>query len=73
MLNDVLAVCVAGAVTVVIATTLGAVDLLRKPVASIAGRWSCSQAWLPQRTRSPTTKTREQPPWEQSTRANSAL
>ena len=54
MLNDVLAVCVAGAVVVVIATILGAVELLRKPVAAIAGRWSCLQAWLPQRTRSPT-------------------
>jgi hypothetical protein len=53
MLNDVLAVCVAGAVVVVIATILGAVELLRKPVAAIAGRWSCLQAWLPQRTRSP--------------------
>jgi hypothetical protein len=31
MLNDVLAVCVAGAVVVVIATILGAVELLRKP------------------------------------------
>jgi hypothetical protein len=30
MLNDVLAVCVAGAVVVVIATILGAVELLRK-------------------------------------------
>jgi len=47
---------------VVIATILGAVELLRKPVAAIAGRWSCLPAWLPQRTRSPTTKTREQPP-----------
>ena len=53
MLNDVLAVCVAGAVGVVIATILGAVELLRMPVAAIAGRWSCLQAWLPQRTRSP--------------------
>src|SRR6266850_6109339 len=53
MLNDVLAVCVAGAVVVVIATILGAVELLRKPVAAIAGRWSCLQAWLPLRTRSP--------------------
>jgi hypothetical protein len=44
MLNDVLAVCVAGAVVVVIATILGAVELLRKPVAAIAGRWSCVQA-----------------------------
>jgi len=73
MLNDVLAVCVAGAVVVVIATILGAVELLRKPVAAIAGRWSCLPAWLPQRTRSPTTKTREQPPWERSTPAHSAL
>jgi hypothetical protein len=31
MLNDVLAGCVAGAVVVVIATILGAVELLRKP------------------------------------------
>jgi hypothetical protein len=61
MLNDVLAVCVAGAMVVVIATILGAVDLLRKPVAAIAGRWSGLQAWLPQRTRSPTTTTREHP------------
>jgi hypothetical protein len=58
MLNDVLAVCVAGAVVVVIATILGAVELLRKPVAGIADRWSCVQAWLPQRTRSPTITTR---------------
>jgi hypothetical protein len=35
MLNDVLAVCVTGAVVVVIATSLGAVELLRKPVAAI--------------------------------------
>ena len=73
MLNDVLAVCVAGAVVVVIATILGAVELLRKPVAAIAGRWSCLQAWLPQRTRSSTTTTREQPSCERSTPANSAL
>ena len=38
MLNDVLAVCVAGAVIVVIATILGAVELLRKTVAALAGR-----------------------------------
>jgi len=38
MLNDVLAVCVAGTVVVVIATNLGAVELLRKAVAAIAGR-----------------------------------
>jgi hypothetical protein len=38
MLNDVLAVCVAGAVVVVIATILGAVELLRKPIAI----WSVS-------------------------------
>ena len=37
MLNDVLAVCVAGAVFVVIATILGAVELLWKAVAAIAG------------------------------------
>ena len=53
MLNDVLAVCVASAVVVVIATILGAVELLRKPVTAIAGRWSCLQAWLPLRTRPP--------------------
>ena len=44
MLNEVLAVCVTGAVVVVIATILGAVELLRKPVAAIAGRRSCWQA-----------------------------
>ncbi len=38
MLNDILAVCVAGAIVVVIATILGAVDLVRKAVAAIAGR-----------------------------------
>ena len=37
MLNDVLAVGVAGAVVVVNATILGAVELLRKAVAAIAG------------------------------------
>ena len=37
MLNDVLAVGVAGAVVVVIATILAAVELLRKAVAAIAG------------------------------------
>ena len=37
MLNDVLAVGVAGAVVVVIATILGAVELLWKAVAAIAG------------------------------------
>jgi hypothetical protein len=36
MLNDVLAVCVAGAVVVVIATILGAVELLWEAVAAIA-------------------------------------
>src|SRR4030095_1049482 len=46
MLNDVLAVCVAGAVVVVIATILGAVELLRKPAAAIAGRWRFSAAWV---------------------------
>jgi hypothetical protein len=37
MLNDVLAVGVAGAVVMVIATILSAVELLRKAVAAIAG------------------------------------
>ena len=37
MLNDVLAVGVAGAVVMVIATILGAVELLWKAVAAIAG------------------------------------
>jgi hypothetical protein len=37
MLNDVLAVGVAGVVIVVIATILGAVELLWKAVATIAG------------------------------------
>ena len=36
--NDILAVSVAGAVVVVIATILGAVELLRKTVAAIVGR-----------------------------------
>ena len=67
MLNDVLAVGVAGAVVVVIATILGAVELLRKPVAAIAGRWSCLPAWLPQRTRTP----RQRP--ENSHRENDPL
>ena len=37
MLNNILAVGVAGSVIVVIATILGAVELLRKAVAAIAG------------------------------------
>ena len=73
MLNDVLAVCVAGAVVVVIATILGAVELLRKPVAAIAGRCSCWQAWLPQRTRSPRQRPENCRPGHKSTPANSAL
>jgi len=40
MLNDVLAVCVAGAVVVVIATILGAVELLWKAVAAMHGQQS---------------------------------
>src|SRR5437867_4230920 len=57
MLNDVLALCIAGAVVVVIATILGAV------VSTVEGRrcycrsMRCLQVWLPPRTRSPTTKT----------------
>ena len=38
MLNDVLALCIAGAVVVVIATILGAVERLWKAVAAIVGR-----------------------------------
>jgi len=38
MLNDILAVCLAAAVVVVIATILGAVELVRKAVATICGR-----------------------------------
>ena len=38
MLNDVLALCLAGAVVVVIATILGVVELLWKAVAAIVGR-----------------------------------
>jgi hypothetical protein len=38
MLNDVLAMCIVGAVVVVIATILGAVDRLWKAVAAIVGR-----------------------------------
>ena len=37
-MNDILAVSGAGAVVVVIATILGAVELLRKTVAAIVGR-----------------------------------
>jgi len=38
MLNDILAVCVAAAVVVVIATILGAVERVRKVVATICDR-----------------------------------
>jgi hypothetical protein len=38
MMNDILAVCVAVVVVVVIATILGAVELVRKAVAAMAGR-----------------------------------
>ena len=38
MLNDILAVCVAAAVVVVIATILGAVETVRKVVATICNR-----------------------------------
>ena len=38
MLNDVLALCIAGAVVVVIGTILGVVELLWKAVAAIVGR-----------------------------------
>jgi hypothetical protein len=38
MLNDILAVCVAAAVLVVIATILGVVELVRKVVATICDR-----------------------------------
>jgi hypothetical protein len=38
MLNDVLAVCVAATVVVVIATILGAVELLRKAFVSLKSR-----------------------------------
>jgi len=49
---------------VVIATILGAVELLRKPVAAMAGRWSCVQAWLRQRTMSPRQRPENSRPWE---------
>jgi hypothetical protein len=38
MLNDILAMCVAAAVVVVIATILGAVETVRKVVATICNR-----------------------------------
>ena len=38
MLNDILAVCIAAAVVLVIALILGAVELVRKAVAMICGR-----------------------------------
>ena len=38
MLNDILAICVAAAVVVVIATILGVVELVRKVVATICDR-----------------------------------
>jgi len=38
MLNNILAVCVAAAVVVVMATILGGVELVRKAVATIVGR-----------------------------------
>jgi hypothetical protein len=38
MLNDILAVCVAAAVVVVIATILGVVELVRKVVVTICDR-----------------------------------
>lgn len=38
MMNDILAVYVAAVVVVVIATILGAVELVRKAVAAMAGR-----------------------------------
>jgi hypothetical protein len=38
MLNDILAVCAAAAVVVVIATILGVVDLMRKAIATICRR-----------------------------------
>ena len=38
MLNHILAICVAAAVVVVIATILGAVELVRKAVATICRR-----------------------------------
>src|SRR2546428_10382737 len=70
MLNDVLAVCVAGTVVVVIATILGAVELLRKAVAAIAGRRSGLQAWCSRHSSDPggpqndTTATRRSPAGE---------
>jgi hypothetical protein len=40
MLNNILAVCIAAAVVVVIAVILGAVELVRKAVATICRRWA---------------------------------
>ena len=52
MLNDVLALFIAGAVVVVIATILGAVERLWKAVAAIAGRcvagrFGCTEDEIP--------------------------
>ena len=38
MLNDILAVCIAAAVVLVIAVILGTVELLRKAIATICSR-----------------------------------
>jgi hypothetical protein len=63
MLNNVLAVGVAGAVIVVIATILGAVELLSKAVAAIAGsRIACSRLGRHRGRDPPPQKPREQPP-----------
>ena len=63
MLNNVLAVGVAGAVIVVIATILGAVELLSKAVAAIAGPLIARSSLGLHRGRDPPRqRPREQPP-----------
>jgi hypothetical protein len=63
MLNDVLAVGVVGAVIVVIATILGAVELLSKAVGAIAGpRIACSRRGRDRGRNLPRQRPRKQPP-----------
>ncbi len=63
MLNNVLAVGVAGAVIVVIATILGAVELLSKAVAAIASPLiACSRLGRHRGRDPPRQRPRKQPP-----------
>jgi len=72
MLNDVLAVGVAGAVVVVIATILGAVELLRKAVAAIAGPWIAWSRRGRHRGRDPPRQRPREPPQQERSTAHSA-